>query len=588
MSVDSDVDAQLSKAVADLSIEQSNNQTLVDQSNNHLAGYSTNPISDTSLSQSHEIISDQSIDLSTNQSVKQSNTQPLDPAINQSFSQPRLRLPISFEDYIAESQGQSIHHTPRVGLIYDARCALHSCNYAHVEQPARITESFNQLLVDQLMDRLIWFQSTPLSDKFLALTHSASHIEFLASTETHPYKDPEPDSDSEDLTIMYEDCVTIDDDTFANKHSNLALRLSAGSCVEMLDALYNGHIDSGFALVRPPGHHACYDKASGFCLVNNVAIATDCLINQSPEARIAIVDWDVHHGDGTQAFYQSNKQVLYISVHRYDAGEFYPRTGHLSNQGTGAGLGYSVNVPLNVKCGDEEYEQVFDRVIVPILNQFAPDVVIVSAGFDCARGDPLGGMDVTPNGFAKLTKKMMNIRTNNHRTQQPDNQSGDQTIGRPSDHFAPVMMVLEGGYNVPVVAESISNCVSVLLGDDTNRSGNQNNNQSKTPVSNRTRGSQTSRKEQFQADLNSAIKVHQKYWKLDQPVPITQPIKQKTNPSTKQQSTTQAISQPVNQSVNQANGHVKSEDDIIVEVAVKIAEDLVITKIVPTTPSASL
>eukprot|EP00455_Lapot_gusevi_P057854 TRINITY_DN9980_c0_g1_i1.p1 TRINITY_DN9980_c0_g1~~TRINITY_DN9980_c0_g1_i1.p1 ORF type:complete len:275 (-),score=62.46 TRINITY_DN9980_c0_g1_i1:5-754(-) len=180
----------------------------------------------------------------------------------------------------------------------------------------------------------------------------------------------------------------------------------------------------------------------GFCFYNNVAVACNVIRKKHPQIRkIMIVDWDVHHGNGTQnMFYQSN-EVLFFSIHRSDEGSFYPSTGMLDEVGEAAGRGFNINVPLpGPNLGDPEYLEVWNRLLVPVLREFSPDLILVSAGFDCALGDPLGGMEVSSECFAEMTRLLM------------ENSNGK------------VVLALEGGYNVSAISDAMCCCVRSLLG----------------------------------------------------------------------------------------------------------------------------
>lgn len=194
-------------------------------------------------------------------------------------------------------------------------------------------------------------------------------------------------------------CLHFGSDTFANSSSPLAARLSCGGLLEVTSAVVHGKATSGVAVIRPPGHHAEPDRVMGFCLYNNVGVAAQVARTQWGVNRVLIVDWDVHHGNGTQEMFYSDPSVLYFSTHRYDSGRFYPGTGSAREVGTGAGAGYNINVPWPCgNMGDAEYFAAFSQVLMPVALAFDPDLVIVSAGFDAADGDPLGGCSLTPKG----------------------------------------------------------------------------------------------------------------------------------------------------------------------------------------------
>lgn len=230
-------------------------------------------------------------------------------------------------------------------------------------------------------------------------------------------------------------------DTFASKHTLMAARLACGTVLAATEAVCRGHADSGLAVVRPPGHHAEPDVAMGFCLLNNAAVAAAVAKRDWGARRVLLLDWDVHHGNGTQAIFDSDPDVMYVSVHRHDDGKFYPGTGAAQDIGEGEGIGRTVNVPWpGGGMGDLEYTAAFERLIMPVAREFAPDLVIVSAGFDAAEGDPLGGCAVTPAGYAHMTSMLMQLAG-----------------GR-------IVLALEGGYNVRCIARSTEACLRVLLG----------------------------------------------------------------------------------------------------------------------------
>ncbi|KAK4477806.1 hypothetical protein RD792_017068 [Penstemon davidsonii] len=235
----------------------------------------------------------------------------------------------------------------------------------------------------------------------------------------------------------------------------LALLVSRGipeGGKQVAEKVAKGELDSAFAIVRPPGHHAEEDEPMGFCLYNNVAVATSFLLNERvrtgfilPELgikKVLIVDWDVHHGNGTQKMFYKDPRVLFFSVHRHECGTFYPtgEDGSYVMIGEGPGEGYNINVPWeNGRCGDADYLAVWDHILVPVAKEFNPDIVIISAGFDAAIGDPLGGCRVSPYGYSILLDKLMEF-------------AGGK-----------IVMALEGGYNLNSLANSVHACVEVLL-----------------------------------------------------------------------------------------------------------------------------
>ncbi|MFH1754628.1 MAG: histone deacetylase, partial [Candidatus Latescibacterota bacterium] len=195
----------------------------------------------------------------------------------------------------------------------------------------------------------------------------------------------------------------LDADTFLSAKSFDTARLSAGGFLAVVEAVMDGRIDNGFAMVRPPGHHAECDRAMGFCLFNNVAIAAAMLLEKYKLERVLILDWDVHHGNGTQRSFYDDPRVMYISLHQYP---YYPGTGGADDTGSGDGKGYTVNIPFPGGCGDREYLAAFHSVILPICAQFEPQFVLISAGFDAHAQDPMANMNVTENGFAAMARSL--------------------------------------------------------------------------------------------------------------------------------------------------------------------------------------
>jgi acetoin utilization deacetylase AcuC-like enzyme len=234
---------------------------------------------------------------------------------------------------------------------------------------------------------------------------------------------------------------SLDPDTHLSPESVAAAMLAAGAAIEAVDAVCTGRAANAFALVRPPGHHAVANRAMGFCLFNNVAIAAAHARAARDMQRVLVVDWDVHHGNGTEATFYGSKDVLFFSTHQFP---FYPGTGDLRACGAGAGEGYTVNVPFAGGANDADYALVFRDLLAPIAEQYQPDLVLVSAGFDAHRSDPLGGMRLTEEGFANLCAEVKAI----------------------ADKFAGgrLVMVLEGGYDLAGLARSVQACVEVMAG----------------------------------------------------------------------------------------------------------------------------
>jgi acetoin utilization deacetylase AcuC-like enzyme len=234
--------------------------------------------------------------------------------------------------------------------------------------------------------------------------------------------------------------AALDDDTFLGPRSVEAAYRAAGGGLALVDALLDGHASLGLALVRPPGHHATPDRGMGFCLLNNVATAAAHARSRGVR-RVAILDWDVHHGNGTEAAFLHDPSVLFVSVHQHP---FYPGTGSASDRGHGEGEGYTVNVPLSTGGDDATYARVFDRLVGPVLDAYAPELVLVSAGFDAHARDPLAGMALSANGFAAMSHVVRDI-------------AARHASGR-------IGVFLEGGYDLEGLETSLLSTLLALAG----------------------------------------------------------------------------------------------------------------------------
>jgi acetoin utilization deacetylase AcuC-like enzyme len=228
-------------------------------------------------------------------------------------------------------------------------------------------------------------------------------------------------------------------DTFAVPKSFQVALLASGGVIDAIDAVLGKKVDSAFCAARPPGHHAKRDRAMGFCLFNNVAIGARYAQQEHGLARVAILDWDVHHGNGTQHIFEQDPSVFYISLHQYP---FYPGTGAHEERGIGEGEGFTLNFPLPAGTGETRYLQAFTDEIVPALESFNPGLLLISAGFDAHKDDPLGGMKLTEDSFAKMTKLVKDT--------------------------APVVSVLEGGYNLEALARCTDSHLTALSGKTSN------------------------------------------------------------------------------------------------------------------------
>jgi acetoin utilization deacetylase AcuC-like enzyme len=235
----------------------------------------------------------------------------------------------------------------------------------------------------------------------------------------------------------------IDTDTYYSPLSYDTARLAAGSCVDLFSNVLGGKASSGLAAVRPPGHHAEADRSMGFCLFNNVAIATRALQSDGGSPRILIYDWDVHHGNGTQHIFESDPDVLYLSTHQFP---FYPGTGDFDELGTERGQGSTINVPMPAGSGDEEFIGVLQRIVVPAAIAFEPDLIVISCGFDAHRDDPLASMELSKSGYRTMSRIMRSL-------------ADTLCSGR-------IVFVLEGGYSLDGVREGTEAVLETLTAPD--------------------------------------------------------------------------------------------------------------------------
>lgn len=235
--------------------------------------------------------------------------------------------------------------------------------------------------------------------------------------------------------------MALDPDTYTSPETYEIARLAAGAALDAVERVMDGSHSRSLVLVRPPGHHAERDRAMGFCVFNNVAVAAAHARTRGA-ARVAIVDYDVHHGNGTQHIFEKDPNVLYVSIHQYP---YYPGTGAPTEVGEGDAIGRTVNVPLEVGATDTDYRLTFDEVVIPVVQEFKPDLVLVSAGFDAHERDPLGGMRLTTGAFSAMTLALRQV--------------ADQCChGR-------VVAVTEGGYDMRALKDSLTAVVDALAAE---------------------------------------------------------------------------------------------------------------------------
>jgi len=305
--------------------------------------------------------------------------------------------------------------------VWDDRCLLHDNGPGHPESPQRLVAIRDRLERGGTRDRLLAIAPEPAPLAALAAVHDSAYVEALRrACERAP--------------------VRLDPDTIVSAGSWDAALLSAGGGLAAVDAVFDGRVRAAFVATRPPGHHAERDQAMGFCLFNNIAVAARHAQDRHGIERVAIVDWDVHHGNGTQHVFEEDDTVLYISTHQWP---FYPGTGARHERGRGRGLGCTLNVPLPAGSGDAVYQRAFETEVIPALERFRPDLVLVSAGFDAHEHDPLAGMALTTEGYRRLTTLLRDAAV---------------TLcgGR-------LVSLLEGGYDLEALAASVETHLEVLM-----------------------------------------------------------------------------------------------------------------------------
>lgn len=366
----------------------------------------------------------------------------------------KLEDNVEVHDAIVPLREPDLFYTPlKTGLVYDVRMRYHAKIFTlyfeyidpHPEDPRRIYRIYKRLAeaglitdpklagIDHIGPLMVKIPVREALAEEILQVHTEDHLKYISLTE----------SMTRDQLLEE---TERGDSIYVNNDSFILAKLSCGGTIEACKAVIEGRVKNLLAIVRPPGHHAEPETPGGFCLFSNVAVAAKNMLSQFPESvrRIVIVDWDIHHGNGTQKLFWDDPRVLYISVHRYENGKFYPGTkyGGAEMVGEGAGEGYSLNIPwalAGMKDGD--YLYAFNRVVVPVIAEFDPDLIIVLLGFDAADGDIIGGCHVTPTGYGAMTHMLKGLAKGK------------------------MLVILEGGYNLDLIARLALGVAKVLVGE---------------------------------------------------------------------------------------------------------------------------
>ncbi len=344
----------------------------------------------------------------------------------------------------------------KTGIVRDERYMNHRPGSFHPESHKRLKVIYDMLNDPDMAGR---FNEVPVrraEREELLLIHSPQYVDMVAATEGKSSR-------------------SLDPDTSTSSGSYEAALLAAGGLCRAISMVIEGELDNAFALVRPPGHHAEKDRAMGFCIFNNVAIGARYAQEKHKLKRILIVDWDLHHGNGTQHSFEQDPTILYFSTHQYP---YYPGSGAFHEAGRGSGEGFTVNVPLSPGHCDGEYVGIFEKILKPVAMEFDPELILVSAGIDIYENDPLGSMFVSREGFAALTRSVMDV-------------AQKCCDGK-------LVITLEGGYDLDGLRASVKSILKELAG------------LSETSIDEMvSRGD----KKKIDYAINQVLKVHGRFWK---------------------------------------------------------------------------
>lgn len=312
----------------------------------------------------------------------------------------------------------------KIAYLYDDIYLQHDTGFGHPECPERLTAINDKVKTLKFYNELVMVNKKMADYKYIELIHDRSYIERVKE-------------EIESGTRFFDSM-----DTAVSSMSFAAALYAVGGCLNMCDVIMKKEADTGFCAIRPPGHHAERNYAAGFCIFNNIAICARYLQTEHNIERVAIIDWDVHHGNGTQHSFESDPSVYYISLHQYP---HYPGTGASSETGKGKGKGFTLNFPMDGGSGEKEYVHAFEKSIIPELEKFKPEIILISAGFDANESDPLASIRLSAESYYKFTKLLQGV-------------AGKYCEKR-------IIAFLEGGYDLSSQADAVANVMKAFYED---------------------------------------------------------------------------------------------------------------------------
>ena len=335
----------------------------------------------------------------------------------------------------------------KIGFCFDERMLLHrDSKHVHQECPERAMSVYINLVLKELTNKLIRIQCEEAKEEDLLRVHTEEYLNKIKEIS-------ENNSKNKNVTNHH----LSEKDSYDNFATYESAKLATGSLIEICKNILSKKIEHGYAIIRPPGHHADMSTARGFCIFNSVAVAVKYILNKNDKIKIAILDWDVHHGDGTQAIFYNEQNPLFISIHRHDNGKFYPfKTGFVEEKGDQNGIGYNINIPLDTKCaiskgpsciGDAEYINIFEKIIMPCLTEYNPDIIFISCGYDAGENDFSGCLKCSPFVYAFMTERLLSLNKN-------------------------LIFALEGGYTLDTIKRMSETTIRTLLGEEIPWKGN--------------------------------------------------------------------------------------------------------------------